>query len=356
MKIALITDTHWGVRNDSATFHDAARSFLEKSWFPRLDADGIRHVIHLGDLVDRRKYVNFVTAKRLREDFLDPLKQRDIDVHIILGNHDTYFKNTNDVNALRELVDGRYDNITVYERPTTITIGHTPILMLPWICDDNYKESIDAINTTKAQVVMGHLELNGFEMFKGSVSDHGMDHRLFDRFDVVCSGHYHHKSDTGNIHYLGASGEYTWSDFDDDRGYHIFDTESRELEFVRNPCTIFAKVWYDDANKTVEEVVFDRDLSALKDKKLKVIVKSKTNPYWFDLFIDKIEKCGATDIQVVDDHLHLDEVADEDLVNEAEDTLTVCRKYISQLTMKSVDVKKLDRVITELYSEALAIE
>lgn len=355
MKIALITDTHWGVRNDSAVFHDSMKKFLDETFFPRLEAEGIENIIHLGDLVDRRKYINFVTAKRLREDFLQPIADKGFRMHIILGNHDTYFKNTNEVNALKELLENRYENVFLIEKPETIWLG-THILMLPWICDDNYKESIDAINTTKAQVVMGHLELNGFEMFKGSVSDHGMDHKIFDRFDVVCSGHYHHKSDTGNIHYLGAAGEYTWSDFDDPRGYHIFDTETREIEFVRNPCTIFAKVWYDDANKTVEEVVFDRDLSALKDKKLKVIVKSKTNPYWFDLFIDKIEKCGATDIQVVDDHLHLDEVADEDLVNEAEDTLTVCRKYISQLTMKSVDTKKLDRVITELYSEALQVE
>lgn len=354
MKIVLLTDTHWGVRNDSAAFHDYFNRFLEHTFFPYLDEQNIKTVIHLGDLVDRRKYINFVTANRLKRDFLDRLRERDVDCHIIAGNHDVYYKNTNEINALEELVAGKYPNVHIYTAPETIDFGGGDILLLPWICEENHEESIDAIRTTKATILMGHLELNGFEMFRGSISDHGLDHRIFDSFDVVCSGHFHHKSDTGNIHYLGAFAEYTWSDYDDPRGFHVFDTESRELTFIRNPFRMFQKVWYDDAGKTVDEVVFNADID-VKDKIVKVIVKNKTNPYWFDLFIDKLEKSGVIDLQVVEDHLHLDIVDDEEIVDEAEDTLTVCKKYISGMNL-SVDQKKLDRVITSLYSEALQVE
>lgn len=354
MKIALITDTHWGIRNDSAVFHEYFNRFLESTFFPYLDTEGIKTVIHLGDLVDRRKYINFLTSNRLKTDFLDRLRDRDIDCHIIAGNHDVYYKNTNQVNALHELVDRKYKNITTYISPITLKFDGTPILLLPWICEENYQESMDAIKSTSAQIVMGHLELNGFEMFKGSISDHGMDHKLFDRFDVVCSGHYHHKSDTGNIHYLGAFAEYTWSDFDDPRGFHIFDTETRELTFIRNPYRMFEKIWYDDAGKTSTQIIESAQLD-VSNKMIKVIVKNKTNPYFFDLFIDNLEKSGPTDVQVVEDHLHLDLQDDNDIVDEAEDTLTVCKKYVSSMNL-NVDQKKLERVITNLYSEALQVE
>lgn len=353
MKIALITDTHWGIRNDSQVFYDYFKLFLDDVFFPALTKHEIRHVIHLGDLVDRRKYANFLTLHRLRKDFLERFEDGMVDMYVILGNHDTYYKNTNEVNALKELVDGKYQFIHAIEKPQTLEFDGSDILFLPWICEDNYQESMDAIKDTTAQIVMGHLELNGFEMFRGSISDHGMDHKLFDRFDVVCSGHYHHKSDTGNIHYLGAFAEYTWSDFDDLRGFHIFDTETRELTFIRNPYKMFQKVWYDDADRTVDEVL-GADLD-VRNKMVKVIVKNKTNPYCFDLFIDKIEKSGVIDLQVVEDHLNLDEIADEDFMDSAEDTLTVCRKYISQVNF-SVDNKKLERVITNLYTEALQVE
>ena len=353
MKLALITDSHWGIRNDSAIFYDYFKRFLDDIFFPTLEEQDIKQVIHLGDLVDRRKYANFLTLYRLRKDFLEEFEKRSIDIDIILGNHDVYYKNTNEVNALKEIIEGKYRFIHVVEKPETIVICGTSILLLPWICEENYKDSMDAIKTTNAQIVMGHLELNGFEMFKGSVSDHGLDHRIFDRFDVVCSGHFHHKSDTGNIHYLGAFAEYTWSDYDDPRGFHVFDTETRELTFIRNPYRMFQKIWYDDTGKTVEEVL-DADLD-VRNKMVKVIVKNKSNPYYFDLFIDKIEKAGVIDLQVVEDHLNLDLIDDEEFMDSAEDTLTVCRKYISQVNF-TVDNKKLERVITNLYTEALQIE
>lgn len=353
MKIALITDTHWGIRNDSSVFYDYFKLFLDDVFFPTLDKHGIKTVIHLGDLVDRRKYINFLTLYHLRRDFLERLEDKGIDTYVIPGNHDTYYKNTNDVNALRELVDGKYQFIHVIEKPDTLELGSTDILLLPWICEENYEESMNAIKNSTAQVLCGHLELNGFEMFRGSISDHGMDHKLFDRFDVVCSGHYHHKSDTGNIHYLGAFAEYTWSDYDDPRGFHLFDTETRELTFIRNPYRMFEKIWYDDQDRTVDEVL-EGDFD-VRNKMVKVIVKNKTNPYCFDLFIDKIEKAGVIDMQVVEDHLNLDLIDDEEFMDSAEDTLTVCKKYISQVNF-SVDNKKLERVITNLYNEALQVE
>lgn len=352
MKIALITDTHWGIRNDSPVMHDYMKRFLDGVFFPRLAADGVEHIVHLGDLVDRRKFINFNTASRLRKDFLDKIAGRRL--YIIAGNHDTYYKNTNELNSLRELLFGYPDIHIIDNNPEEIAFEGTKILMLPWICAENKEASLKAIKQTKAPIVMGHLELNGFEMYRGHVSDHGDDPKLFDKFDLVCSGHYHTRSSNGNIHYLGTACEFTWSDYNDPKGFHIFDTETRELTFVQNPEVLFTKLHYDDLNKQMDEVLMF-DPADYKGKYVKVIVRNKTNPYWFDNVIDRLDKAGVADLQVVEDHFHLDLEEDSDIVNEAEDTMTILRKFVHGLNFNT-DKQRVENIIKDLYAEALTIE
>ena len=355
MKIALITDTHWGVRNDNIAFMDNSKKFLDGVFFPYLYKHKVDTVCHLGDLVDRRKYINFNTALRLRQDFLTPLFERNIVLHIIAGNHDTYFKNTNRVNALRELVDDRYsDQFKIYDQiPREVEFDNLTVLMLPWICDENRNVSLHKIKTTPSQIIMGHLELAGFEMYRGSIVSHGDDRSLFDRFDSVLSGHYHHRSSDGTIHYLGSHAEFTWSDYDDPRGFHILDTETRDLTFIENPYKMFDKVWYDDV--TIGREPEGIDLSLLKDKIIKIIVTNKTDPYKFDMFISQIEKVGVIDMQIVEDHLNLGIEEDSDILNEAESTIDIFKKYINGFEL-NVNKQKLQDKVIDLYQEALTIE
>jgi len=354
MKIALITDTHWGVRNDNIAFMDNSKKFLDEIFFPYLDTNNVRTVVHLGDLVDRRKYINFNTATRIRIDFLDKLANRGLDVHMIAGNHDTYFKNTNSINALHELIVGKY-SFNVYDQiPREVEFDNLTVLMLPWICDENRQITLDKIKSTPAQIVFGHLELAGFEMYKGSMVSHGDDRNLFSRFDMVLSGHYHHRSSDGTIYYLGSHAEFTWSDYNDPKGFHILDTETRELTFVPNPYIMFEKVWYDDTEAGTKNAGVD--IESLKGKIIKVIVKQKTDPYKFDMFIDQIEKVGVLEMQIVEDHLNLAVETDEEIIDEAESTIDIFKKYIDQVNSPNLDKHKLEQTIVELYNEAIAIE
>ena len=356
MKIALITDTHWGIRNDSPVFHNNTKKFLDDVFFPRLRSNSIDHVIHLGDIVDRRKYINFLTARRLRDDFLVPLETMGVSLDIIAGNHDVYYKNTNEVNALQELINGRYHNVSIFTEAATVTQEDgTPILYVPWINEENRRETLHELSRSPASVLLGHLEILGFEMFRGSVSTHGDSPSLFDRFDLVCSGHYHHKSNIGSIHYLGSHSQFTWSDDGDERGFHILDTETRQLEFVRNPYNMFEKVWYNDTGKQMDEIL-DVDFSRYCGKIVKLVVTSKDNPYWFDKFVESIEKVEPSDLQIVDDHLNLAMEEDSEIVNEAESTISIFQKYIEQINIPEYSKVKLQNTINELYSEALSIE
>lgn len=353
-KLALITDTHWGVRNDNVAFLDNSKKFLDELFFPYIDKNNINVIVHLGDLVDRRKYININTSRRLREDFLDKLKERDLEVHFIAGNHDTYFKNTNEVNAIKELVENAYPSFKTYTKHAeSVTFDGVPVLFIPWICDDNRKQVLDAIQSTPAQIAMGHLEIQGFEMYRGSIVSHGEDRSIFDRFDIVMSGHYHHRSSDGHIWYLGSHGEFTWSDFDDPRGFHIFDTATRELTFIENPFKMFKKVWYNDVDDAFLQKKID--YTQYRNCVLKVIVTNKTNHFWFDKFIENLESENPIDIQIVEDHLNLNMENDQDIVNEAESTIDIFKKYIDTYDLKNINKDKLTKKIFDLYNEAIGI-
>lgn len=352
MKVAILGDTHFGARNDSAHFSTFFEKFYKEIFFPYLEQHNILHVIQLGDVFDRRKYVNFQTLNHCKKYFFEKLNN-EYSSWLLVGNHDAYYKNTNEVNSLDMLL-GEYHNINLVTNPTELELEDTNVLLLPWICDDNFNDTMEAVNSTKAQVAFGHLELTGFEMYKGQLMYHGMDPNLFSKFDMVVSGHYHHKSHAKNVTYTGTPYEMTWSDYGDLKGFHIFDTETRELEFISNPFKMFHKLHYDDLNQPVG-YVNTWDLTDMAGAYVKVIVRNKTNPLWFDSLIDRLEKSGVSDVQVVEDHFHLDLESDDDIVSQAEDTLTILHKYVEQID-SNVNKQKLENLLRTLYSEALSIE
>lgn len=327
------------------------KRFYDNIFFKYLDEHEIKTVVHCGDIIDRRKFININTANRLRVDLIEPALSRGIHWHQCLGNHDTYHKNTNSISSFTELF--HYYPLNIYDKATEVMFGDTKILLIPWICDDNKEHSFNLIRNTDAQIAFGHLELEGFEMFKGSIVSHGDDPNLFGRFDIVCSGHFHHRSNRGNIHYLGSPAEYTWSDYNDPRGFHIFDTETRGLTFIENPYKMFHKFWYNDGNKKFLET--NIDYTQFANKIIKIIIQEKNNPYWFDKFIENIEKMNPIDIQIVEDHLNLNLEEDQDIVDEAESTIDIFKKYITNTESKGIDKVKLEKKIVDLYNEALTI-
>ncbi|NBW58199.1 hypothetical protein EBR43_10570 [bacterium] len=351
MKVAILGDVHFGARNDNPNFSRFFEKFYSEIFFPYIEQNEIEHIIQLGDVFDRRKFINFSSLNDCYRYFFDRLKN--FKTYIIAGNHDVYYKNTNKLNSLELLINRPYVEI-ITNKPKEIDIGGLKILLCPWITDDNQQQSMDAINSTRAQVMMGHFDIIGFEMYKGHVSDIGFNPKQFDKFDMVLSGHYHHKSQAGNITYVGVPYEMMWSDYDDQKGFHILDTDTRELEFISNPFRMFNKIHYNDLNQPVG-YVNGFDVTELEGSYVKVIVRNKINPNWFDILIDRLEKANVADLQVVEDHFHLDLESDDDIISQAEDTLTILKKYVDQIDT-SVDKVKLDHLMRDLYREALSIE
>ena len=358
MKVAIITDQHFGARNDSTHFLDYYEKFYREVFFPKLVESDIKTLLILGDTFDRRKYVNFFTLKRAKEMFFNPLAELDIEVHMLAGNHDTYFKNTNNVNSV-DLLLGEYKNINIIDSPQTIHLnyGETKhdVCMLPWICAENYEHSMEELKNTSATVCMGHLEIAGFSMNRGIPNYEGLNRDIFKRFDMVFSGHYHHKSSADNIYYLGNPYELTWQDYKDTRGFHLFDLDSHDLEFIENPNVMFHKIYYDDKESSITEIT-NKDLTSYTNTYVKVVVVNKTNPYLFDRFMANLYNVNPVDITIAEDIIDLTEGLDDDIVNQAEDTVSIINKFVDGIKEEHIDNDKLKTVLKELYVEALNLE
>jgi DNA repair exonuclease SbcCD nuclease subunit len=349
LKVAIITDQHFGARNDSIAFLDFFEKFYDNTFFTVLDSNNITTVLVLGDTFDRRKYVNFYALDRAKKMFFDKLEERGIRVHMLAGNHDTYYKNTNEVNS-PDLLLVEYGNIDVISKPETIVIDGTPICMMPWICPENYQESLDHIKNTKAEICMGHFEIAGFAMYRGMESHDGLSKETFEKFDLVFSGHYHHRSSDKHIHYLGNPYELTWQDYNDPRGFHLFDLDTRELEFVCNPYRMFERLEYNDKDQDP----IDLDVIELAQKYVKLVVVNKTDFYKFDKFIQKLYNKGCHEIKIIED---MSEFQDGEIGEEInlEDTLSVLSHYVDSIET-DVDKEHIKTYMRTLYTEAVNIE
>ena len=341
MKIALITDTHFGARGDSQLFHDYFMKFYDDIFFPYLEENNIKTIIHLGDVTDRRKFINYNTLDGLNSGFIEKLKN--YDTYFIIGNHDVYFKNTNRINSMEQLFGKSFKT---YTKATTLNIGGIDICFVPWINSENYNETVKHIKQTKAKIALGHLELNGFEMMRGIKCEAGMDMKFFKKFRLVCSGHFHTKSNQGRIHYLGSPYEMYWNDCNDTKGFHIIDTDDIEasLDFIQNPFRMFYKIWYDDS-KLLKVLP-----NGYKDKYVKLIVKNKSNQYKFDIFVDDLYKQGVADLSIVDEtDFDLEEQSELDTT---EDTMSLLTNYIDSSEI-DIDKNKLKNIMQDLYVTAL---
>jgi DNA repair exonuclease SbcCD nuclease subunit len=353
LKIAILGDTHFGARGDSLDFHKYFEKFYDGVFFPYLIENKIDTVIQMGDLFDRRKFINFNSLYLARKYFFDRLKENNINLYALVGNHDVAYKNTLEVNSPSLLLN-EYDNIFLAEEFWTEDFDGVKIDIVPWICDENEDAIFEKMKESKAQICLGHFEIAGFEMDRGNVCDHGLDKNVLKKYDIVLSGHFHHKSTDGNITYVGTPYEMTWSDYNDPKGFHIFDTHTREMDFIRNPFQMFNKVVYDDG-ETDFEYWKSYDFASLKNTYVKVVVLNKQNPYLFDHVLDNLYKVGICDISIVEDFTDVLVDTDQEIIDQAEDTMTILSKYIDNLTL-DVEPDKLKNIMRELYVEALNTE
>ena len=350
MKIAVLNDTHTGIRNSSEIFLNNAEDFYNNVFFPECEKQNIKQILHLGDYYDHRKFVNFKALNHNRRVFLDQLRIRGMSMDIIPGNHDTYFKNTNELNSLKECLGHYMNEVNIIMEPKVMSYGSLNIGLVPWICQDNYDVCMNFIKECKADWIGAHLELNGFELMRGIKNQHGMNPKVFERFELVLTGHFHCSSKQDNVWYLGSQMEFFWSDAHDPKYFHIIDTETRQIEKIRNPHTLFEKVLYND-----EEIDYNSYNKNFSKKFVKVVVVNKTDPFTFDRFIDNIQNQDIYELKIAENFNEFigANVDDEDM--NFDDTTEIVDTYIDAVDT-DLDKDKIKVQMRELMTEAQALE
>ena len=351
MKLAVLNDTHCGIRNSSEIFLKNAEDFYTNVFFPYCQEHGIEQIVHLGDYYDHRKYVNFKALNHNRKVFLDPMRKLGMRMDIIPGNHDTFYKNTNDLNSLKELLGYYMNEVHIVMEPTVMEYGSLRMAMLPWINPENYESSMNFIRDCKADWLGGHLELNGFEIMRGVKNTHGMDHKAFDKFEMVLSGHFHVGSQQDNIKYLGSQMEFFWSDAHDPKHFHVIDTETREIEAIRNPHTLFEKIVYNDEKTDYNTYGVDH----LDKKFVKVVVVNKKDLFTFDRFIDRIQNRNIYELKIAENFNEFigENVGDEEI--SFDDTQEIVDSYIEAVDT-DLDKDRIKVQMRELMTEAQSLE
>jgi DNA repair exonuclease SbcCD nuclease subunit len=344
MRVAIITDTHYGARKGSKHLHDHFELFYKNVFFPALEEHGVEAVIHMGDAFDSRKSIDYQSLEWSKRVVFNPLKK--YDVHMIIGNHDTYYKNTNEVNS-PELLLQTYPNIKTYSKPTEVNVGGLDILFLPWINQGNEELSLNTIKKTTCRCAMGHLELQGFRVNRQIIMEHGLESKLFEKFERVYSGHYHTRSNDGKVFYLGNPYEMYWTDVNDTRGFHIFDTETLTHTPINNPYKLFYNIYYEDTNYKLFNA------TEYESKIVKVIVRKKSNPKDFEKFIDKLHSAGVQELKIVENFdIHENE---EFEIDEEENTISILNRYIDESEFE-FDKNIIKGIFQDLYRQACEVE
>jgi DNA repair exonuclease SbcCD nuclease subunit len=344
MQVAIITDTHYNFRKGNKVFHEYFEKFYKEVFFPTLRKYKIDTVIHMGDMFDNRKSTDYWSIDWTKRVILEPLKK--YKVHVILGNHDIFYKNTTKLNSPMLLLND-YKNIKVYDKPSTVQVGGQDLFFIPWITPESEQETLDSIRNTPARVAMGHLELSGFYVNQSTIQQHGMDKEALNKFDKVFSGHYHMRNDDGKIFYLGNPYQLYWSDYNDKRGFTIFDTDTYELTKIDNPYEMFKICYYDEDN--VEE-----DLSSYEGCIVKLIVKNKTDHKKYEKFLDNLNKVEPYELKVIE-NIQINSDFDADEAVENEDTLTLLKRYVDESEIK-LNKSRIKDLIQSIYKESFQLQ
>lgn len=344
MRVGVISDLHWGVRSNSLFFLDKMEEFYYGFFIPYLKDAGIDTIWILGDVFENRKQINIQVLNRA-QNFFQTLHSEMFDVYCISGNHDYFFKNTNDVGSLAPVLKP-FPNVRYVHTYDTIKFDETPVGFISWISPEIKEDALRWIQTVDTSILCGHFEINSFEIIKGVTCHSGFEPGIFERFDCVLSGHFHIRARSGVINYLGNPYQTNWSEAGFDKGFHVFDTRTKNLEFVKNPINIYDVIHYND---DLDIVNFDAEQH--RDKIIRIFAENgrSKNKKKLELLVDAITNVCQS-VELIEDR---EVLIDDDGNTVIGDTSQLIRQFLTNCEVEHIDRNLLERIVFDVYREAL---
>ena len=355
-KIACLGDLHIGVRDGKPHFLEFQTEWL-KYFLEDCKAKGVTHVIQCGDMNDVRKFTHNNVLEWYRSTFVPMVVAAGIDWSVIVGNHDIFYRNSNEIystaflpDLVREYSEERV-KFRVYNRPQDVFIEGKVFLMLPWLDEQNSRTLQADLKASQADYCIAHLDLAGAPLYTGMPSKHGEKYETFKQFKQVFTGHYHTISQHMNVTYVGSPYHLTWMDAPDgkNRGWWLFDTETGHAELQRNEDhhSLFSMIEYDPARTYTKE-----DLEPFTGNIIKVLVEKKDNEKRFKAFMEILYSLEAIDVQVIDNTIiEIKNPSAEKIDPDKFQTNTLGMMLEFIKNQDTMDVEGVSKLATKLYQE-----
>lgn len=332
MRVGIVGDIHLGINENKPQFVKYQNKCLEYI-FAEFRNLGITHVVYLGDVFDKRQSISVKTLRQA----MDVFENNGFEQYFVLGNHDVAYKNSNELNSVEILLGEK--NKVFTDLPEEIELGSKKFLMTPWLNKTNVEEATKIIKKSKADYLMGHLELGNFEMIRGINSQHGhLSLSTLESFEHVISGHFHCYSNRGNITYIGNVCQMNWNDFGEEKKVGYIDTETDELHYVPIPYTLYEKI------KIKKDTELNDPLQ-YEDKIVKCYLYTDRN-IKIEKFITKVVDV-AMSVNVIDEQVMI-ATEDFELSEHNMGVVDLWSKYLEELDL----TKKDKRIINDIFNNA----
>lgn len=341
-RIAVLGDPHFGLRNNSKYFRDKQIEFFESIFFPSLIKNNIKDLIILGDTFDNRKNIDISILNFFHERFFKVLESNNINTYMLIGNHDIYFKNTSEINSVKQL-ELKYSNIKVIDEFEDIIINNTKLGLCSWITPENESKFLEYLNSTSSEILFGHFEINSFDMTPGHPCEHGLSINLFSKFKKVISGHFHIRSKKNNIEYVSTQLEHNWGDYSLEKGFALLDINTSEIEYINNPITIYEKINYSNLINVKEFEYKKYQDKIVRIYSLTEDIKNKK----FDSFIENLNKV-IYNLEVIP--LDKSITTTEIVLDQESDFKKLISKYINQSDI--IDKSIIENKLFEIFNSA----
>jgi len=333
----LLGDLHF--QNPAYNFatDKALSEIFKKQIWPLVWDRGIERIIQLGDFTHDKKQINKNTAQIIQECFIEPIKEfPDLEVILICGNHDAYFRNTNSINSLKTLFSN-----TNFKIVDTQALYDGKVIYIPW--------GLPATSTSAStRFAFMHAEVKGFEYQKGIVAKTGFDlEKDLNYYDKVFAGHFHKKSQQKNFMYLGSLLALNFGEVDSEHGFGIFDDETGKFEFIKTEVEVFKKLVYPNDVQKFEGYDFS-------NKAISIVVKEKQDEDKYNDFLKKIYEQKPIDVKILSIESELKNVMEIDAVEGIENVLALSKKYIEGMELKEpLQNNILYKTFEKVYEEAI---
>jgi len=342
-RIIFSSDWHFGLRSNNLEWFEITKDYFENFFLPWLDNNVKEGDIFycLGDVFDNRQTMNLMIAS-YAIDLFERIGRK-LPVYIIVGNHDIYRKNTNDISSVDIL--RHIKNVTVYKEPEIHEFKNSRCLLMPWRRDkDHEKETLDSYK--KIDYVFCHSEVKGLRVNPNPYVIHegGNSVEIYRGYKGMYSGHIHYSQRNKNVTFVGNIFQMTRSDRNNTKGIWTLEPNTGVETFIENSYSPkFIKYNIESLfDKTIEEL-----REEFKNNFIDIKVDRATfSNYNVSLLLNLLEG-SARSIQTEVYEGEDGEISNEEEISNDYDIMNISKRFIDS---SNYDEKIKERLLTSVES------